>query len=165
MATRELLVGAAVVGSGLNAGLFWAYQTSVVPALRRAADTTYLEAFQHINVAIENPAFLVVFTGTPLVLVAATVATGNPFTSRPAALLAAASVASIVGVIGVTVLRNIPLNERMAALDLTTATDVAAHGLRTSVEAAWARWNTVRTVAAVVSFGLAVAAAVGVVRS
>jgi uncharacterized membrane protein len=162
---RHVLLGAALVGTGLNAGLLWAYQTSVVPALRQVADVTYLEAFQRINVAIENPVFGAVFAGTPIVLVAATAAVGNPLRSRPAALLAAASAVFAVGVLGVTAARNLPLNDRMASVDLAIASDEAVRQVRHAVESSWARWNGVRAFAAVASFGLAVAAAVDGTRA
>ena len=165
MSAGGAVVGAAVVGAGLNAGLFWAYQTSVAPAFREVADRTYLEAFQRINVAILNPVFGVVFVGTPLALVAATAAAGNPLRTRPAALLAASAAVFVVGVLGVTGARNVPLNDRMAKVDLATATDVELHDVRSAVEAPWNRWNVVRTVASAGAFVLAVAAAIDGVRA
>jgi uncharacterized membrane protein len=146
----------------LNAGLFWAYQTSVVPAFASVADRTYLEAFQRINLAIQNPVFGVVFAGTPVVLVAATVAVGNPLRSRPAALAAVATAMFVVGVLGVTVARNVPLNDRMASVELAAASDVELHSLRTAVQGPWARWNAIRTVAAVGAFVFAVGSLVDV---
>ena len=51
--------------AGLLAGVFFAYATSMMPALRAMDDDTFLTVMNKINVVIVNPVFLVVFLGAP----------------------------------------------------------------------------------------------------
>lgn len=61
-ATDAILI-AALVMSGLIAGTYYAYASSVMLALRKTGDRTFIEVMQKINVAIENPIFLLTFLG------------------------------------------------------------------------------------------------------
>jgi len=63
----------------------------------------------------------------------------------------------LVGVIGVTITRNVPLNDRLAAVDASGPEGAAVWDdyLRR-----WTLWNHVRTVGALVSFGLFVLAVI-----
>ena len=54
------------IGSGLMAGLFFAFSAFVMTALARLPGSQGIAAMQSINVAILNPVFFVVFFGTPL---------------------------------------------------------------------------------------------------
>ncbi|MDO6434734.1 DUF1772 domain-containing protein [Flavitalea sp. BT771] len=144
--------------SGLMAGLFFAYACSVNPGLGRLSDASYLAAMQSINRAILNPVFLIVFTGTALLL---PVSTWRIF-ERPASLpfyyLLAASVIYVVCVFGFTMIGNVPLNDRLDAFDLSAASPEALARMRTDFEGPWNAWHLVRTIAATLSFLLAVMA-------
>ena len=59
MNTNILLV--ATLGSGLMAGLFYAWSISVTPGLAKIEDEHYLQAFQKMNRAIINPLFIIPF--------------------------------------------------------------------------------------------------------
>lgn len=52
------------LGSGLMAGVFFAFSTSVMKALDQLPPNESIAAMQSINVAIINPLFLSVFLGT-----------------------------------------------------------------------------------------------------
>ncbi len=54
----------ALVGSGLVAGLFFAYSNSVMPALAKMPSPQGITAMNYINVVIQNPLFFTVFMGT-----------------------------------------------------------------------------------------------------
>jgi uncharacterized membrane protein len=56
----------AAVGSGLVAGLLFAFSTAVMTSLARLPAEHGMRAMQHINLVILNPLFLVAFTGTAL---------------------------------------------------------------------------------------------------
>ena len=71
-------------------------------------------------------------------------------------LLSTASVVYIIGVFGVTMLRNVPLNDMLAAFDLKAAAASDIARLRFSFEQPWLMWHNVRTVASVVCLLLAV---------
>ncbi len=61
----------AALGCGLMAGVFFAFSAMVMPGLRRATPEEGMAAMRAINIAVVNPAFLLVFLGTAAVSVAA----------------------------------------------------------------------------------------------
>src|SRR5262245_36392840 len=66
-----IVLGAAVIGMGLLAGLFYAFDVAVMPGLTGADDRTLVDAMQHMIDAIENPAFFLTFLGAPVLAVVA----------------------------------------------------------------------------------------------
>ena len=54
----------AALGSGLIAGLYFAFSTAVMPALANLPEEQGIAAMQKINAAILNPLFLLLFFGT-----------------------------------------------------------------------------------------------------
>lgn len=152
-----MLPGAATLAAGLMAGLFYAYSCSVNPGLHRLPDAGYLAAMQSINRAILNPVFLSVFLGTALLLPLATWASYGTGTNPRFWLMLAAAVCYGVGTFGITMGGNVPLNEALDAFPLDNATAGQLAEYRTRFEMPWNRLHTIRTVAAVLAFGLAVA--------
>ncbi|MFD0539987.1 DUF1772 domain-containing protein [Actinomadura luteofluorescens] len=62
---------AALISTGLMAGLFTGFAYAVMPGLNRSSDRTLIEAMQGINKAILNPAFMLPFMGSiPLIALA-----------------------------------------------------------------------------------------------
>lgn len=130
---------------GLSAGLFFAFSVSVMPGLRAVSDSAFVSAMNSINRAILNPVFFLVFVGS---LLAPGVTAVLAFLEGDAGWLwVAATTVYLVGVLGVTGAVNVPLNEALAKNDN-----------RVAFEARWVRFNTVRTVANIVAFGLALVA-------
>lgn len=158
MTARALLTGTGIVMVGLMAGLFFGWMVSVIPGLSRIGDNNYIATMQSINVAIVNPAFVIPFMLTPLVLASAGVLEYRAGNQRRAWLLGLAAATYATGVLGVTVGGNIPLNNTLDAFDLNNATTSEAAEQRTSYEGPWNRWHLGRTVANAVSLALAVAA-------
>jgi len=64
MSALAFLTLGAALGSGLIAGVFFAFSTFVMPALARLAPAQGVAAMQAINVAVLNRWFLGVFVGT-----------------------------------------------------------------------------------------------------
>ena len=113
---------------------------------------------QSINRAIQNPVFFISFLGTPVLLSVSTWMQYNqPIPVRFWLLLAATGV-YIVGVIGVTALGNIPLNEALNSfsIDRASANEIAAQ--RTHFEGPWNTWHAIRTIAAIGSLILVIMA-------
>ncbi len=65
----------------------------------------------------------------------------------------------MIGVLGVTIGRNVPLNDALDAFDLEGSDSQAVSSRRETYESPWNRWHSVRTLANLVSFVLASAAA------
>jgi len=156
---ETVLLGVSIIATGLMSGLWYGWAVSVIPGTRRVADANYVDAMRHINRAIINPAFLVPFIGIPLLIVVAAVVQFRSGDARRGWLLAVAAAVYVVGVLGVTARRNVPLNDALDAFDLE-GSDADAIGVRRrTYEAPWNRWHYVRTGANVVSFVLAATAA------
>ncbi|MFI6118089.1 DUF1772 domain-containing protein [Kitasatospora sp. NPDC051164] len=141
-AAGPLLVGA-TVAMGLMAGLFFAFDVSVMPGLAAGDDRTYVTAMQHINKSIENGMFGLVFVG-------AFAATGlaawlqHKAGRRQAALWAAAATVLYVVALLVTMGVNIPLNNQLAAAgDPSQIQDLAA--VRAKFADTWVPVNMLRT--------------------
>lgn len=144
--------------TGLMAGLFFAWSCSVIPGLARLPDAGYLAAMQAMNRAILNPLFLAAFIGTLLLLPLSTILHyGRPAPARFWLLLAAAIVYA-VGVFGVTMAGNVPLNETLDAFNLgsASASDLAAQ--RAAFERPWNDLHLIRTWASTLSLLLAIIA-------
>ncbi|WP_017624607.1 anthrone oxygenase family protein [Nocardiopsis chromatogenes] len=149
---------AALLATGVYAGLFFAFTVGVMPGLRGVGAQVFVGAMQSINRAIVNPVFLVVFLGAPvLALVTAVSATGA---GGVAAVAAWAAFALVAAVFVVTVALNIPLNDALEAAGPVEGTE--AEAARRAFEAPWVRWNAVRTVLSAAGAAcLAVSVAVG----
>lgn len=136
-----LVTLAALLATGLAAGVFYAYATSVMLALDRLPPQQAIDAMRTINVAILNPAFFASFLGAAVLLPAATILTWLAGPASAATLLLAASLAYGLGTFGVTVAVNVPLNDALGQLPPSStepAADWAAFARR------WNRWNRVR---------------------
>lgn len=155
MTFYQLVQIASVLLTGLAAGLFYSYACSVTGALGKLPDREYILTFQSINTAILNAWFFHSFMGSLVVLPLATwlsYRTGVHFSFW---LLLSATAVYVIGVFGVTVLGNVPLNNMLDRFNMETATPQDIASLRERFEAPWNKLNLIRTVAAVLSFLLA----------
>lgn len=143
------------VGSGLAAGVFFAFSTFVMPALARLPADQGVAAMQAINVAAINRWFMGVLFGTALACVALAVAPllGGRVPGRWLVLGGAA--VYLAGIVVVTAVFNVPRNDALAAVP---AGGPAAAALWARYLAEWTAWNHVRTAAGVVATALLVAA-------
>ena len=108
----------AALGSGLMAGLFFIFSVCIMTALGRLAPASGIAAMQSINVIILNGMFLSVFMGTALL----TLALDRRLVPRLGAVRrdaacwpAACSI--LIGIIGVTMFFNVPMNDALAAVN------------------------------------------------
>jgi uncharacterized membrane protein len=138
----------AALGSGLMAGLFFAFSTSVMSALGRMPPPAGISAMQSINVTILNPVFFAVFFGTALMSIVLIAGALAGWSDMSAAALLAGGVLYLAGCMAVTMVFNVPLNNALAA----TAADSAEGAVIWSrYLAEWVPWNHVRTVACLAS--------------
>jgi uncharacterized membrane protein len=121
--TKALTI-AALVGSGLMAGLFFAFGTAVMSSLAKLPAGQGAHAMNIINSRIQNPLFLLIFLGTALVcLVLAVMSFIGDAPGRWWRL--AGAVLYLAGVMVVSFAINIPLNDSLAAVDPNTAAGAA----------------------------------------
>jgi uncharacterized membrane protein len=134
--------------TSLLAGVFFGYAVSVNGGLGRLSDRSYVAAMQSINIVILNPLFLTTFMGPVLLLPLLTFLHWN---QPDQLLLLAASVVYVLGVFGITAGGNVPLNERLAKLDLKSASEKDVEEARKAFEKSWNRLHTLRTLAAILA--------------
>jgi len=146
----------AVLLTGLMAGLFYSYACSVTGALAKLPDREYVMTFQSINTAILNGWFFAGFMGSLIFLPLATLLSYRWGIQFSFWLLLLATVLYAIGVFGVTIFGNVPLNNMIARFNLNAATPENILSLRERFEAPWNKLNLIRTVAAALSFLLAV---------
>jgi uncharacterized membrane protein len=115
----DVLTAATTVGSGLLAGVFFAFSAFVMSGLRRLPDAAGANAMRSINVTAERPPLMIALFGVSalcFVIVVRALATW----SRPGSgWLLAGAILTVVGALGVTVAVNVPLNDRLAAGTVT----------------------------------------------
>jgi uncharacterized membrane protein len=150
---REVVLIAATLTMGLMAGVFAIFSNAIMPGLHKTDDRTFVAAFQSIDRAIINPAFMVTFL-SPLALTA--LATLLHLTDEGRPLLPWIVVAFVLYllVFVITIRVNVPRNNEIkAAGDVDRLTD--PHTVRERFdEARWVRWNHARAFASIVAFGL-----------
>ena len=155
--TLFTLTFAAAIGSGLVAGIFFAFSTFVMAALGRIPPEQGIAAMQSISITVLNPAFLTAFLGTGVVCVALAAGSYVWWGEASGKLLLAASLIYLVGCIGVTMVCNVPLNDALAAVRPNTPEAAAVWSNYLTL---WTNWNHLRTVAPLLSAILFMAALV-----
>jgi len=140
--------------TGLVAGLFYSYDCSVVKGLRSVGDNVYLQTFQSINRAIQNPYFFISFMGCLLMLPITTIFGYKGLNSTGFYLILSATIIYFTGVFGVTVAGNIPLNEQLNSFSIIDADPESVSQMRKSFERPWNLFNTIRTWTSILCFGL-----------
>lgn len=159
MELAPTLLGLGVVVTGLVSGLLYGWAVSVIPGTRQIPDAAYVDTMQNVNREIINPLFVLPFMGVPVLLGIAAWAQFRAGDSRRGWLLLSAAGTYAVGVLGVTIGGNIPLNDALDRFDLAGAGAAQLDERRHSYETPWNRWHGLRTVASVGAFGLVAAAA------
>lgn len=136
---------ATALGCGLVAGVFFAFSTFVMPALKRLLPAHGIAAMQSINKLAVTPAFMTALFGTAVACLGLVAWAAISLGERPTALMLAGGTLYIVGTIEVTLACNIPLNDGLATLRPQSAD---AAGRWDGYVSKWTAWNHVRAVAA-----------------
>ena len=135
---------AAALCSGLMAGLFFVFSAFMMTALARLGAPQGIAAMQSVNVAILNPLFLMVFMGTAVLSLVTAVGAIWNWSAAGSGWTLAGSLLYLVGIILVTMVFNVPLNDALAAVDPASGEGATIWERYLDV---WVKWNHVRTVA------------------
>lgn len=147
-----VLAGVTAALTAINAGVFFAFSTFVVPAARRLPPAEAVHAFQAMNRQVPRSLYLPVFLLSGVGGLATAIAA---FAVVGSGVLAFGGLVAFVALL-VSVAINIPRNT-----ELDAATDAEATAAWTRYVGAWALGNHVRTVLCVLATGLLVAGLVG----
>ena len=147
----DIVLGAAVIAMGLLAGLFYAFDVAVMPALTAADDRTLVDAMQQMIDKIENPAFFLTFLGAPALAAVALFQARRSGAAKTAGWIVAGLAFYTVTVV-VTVAFHFPLNDELKeAGDADRIENLAA--VRDDFVTPWVAWDIVRTLATTAAFG------------
>ena len=143
-----LAVAAGAVAAGVSSGMMFVFSAGAMRGLSRLPEAEAVRAMQAINVSVINPLFLGVFIGTgPFLAVLAGLDLYGGTHNR---YLLAGTLVYVVGVVAVTILGNVPLNDRLAAVDTTKM----GPGTWARYARPWLRYNHTRALAGAVSAAL-----------
>jgi uncharacterized membrane protein len=134
--------------TALITGLYFGYSVSVNGGLHRLNDSEYVKAMQSINAVIQNPLFFVSFFG-PIILLPLAAFLQRDANSMQFALLLASSALYIAGSFALTIVGNVPLNQRLAKFDASKASDNEIAQARAGFEKPWNRLHAIRTIASI----------------
>jgi len=146
----QVLTVSATLGAGLAAGVFFAFSSFVMAGLARLPPAQGIAAMQAINLTAVTPLFMTVLFGTALACAGVAVHSILTWNQNGSVLLVAAAALYIVGIIVVTIVFNVPLNDALAAVspDSQEGADLWIRYL-----ASWNAWNHVRTLAGLAALG------------
>ena len=146
-----LLTLVAALGSGLAGGIFFAFSSFIMKALARVPPARGIAVMQSINLTVLNVWFFAVFFGTGACCLVLGISSLFRWEKPGAGYLLTGSLLYLVGTIIVTIACNVPLNDALAAVDLSS-TD--AGRVWTDYLKKRTAWNHLRTGAALAAAAL-----------
>jgi uncharacterized membrane protein len=141
--TASTLVAA--LGSGLIGGAFFAFSAFVLEALARLPARSGISAMQSLIAEIKTSLFLAVFFGTAALAALLGIAAPLRWSEPGALYLLIGSLLYLNGPFGVTLLKNVPLNTKLATMKPESA---EASRYWDEFRASWGLWNHVRWIGA-----------------
>ena len=139
---------AAGISSGLVAGVFQSFSDFIMRSLAATRPESGIEAMQMINRKVYRSYFLVMLMGMAPVSLALTVCAQLHLAGPAATWITAGTAIYLIGVFSVTMLGNVPMNNRLDNMDpfAEQATDYwETYGV------VWTRWNHARTLGSLVT--------------
>ncbi len=131
----------------LTAGFLLAFAAVVMPGIRNLSDKEFIGSFRVIDRTIQNnqPVFMLMWVGSIIAIIISTALGMGELEGVALKLLILALIIYLTGVHLPTVIINIPLNNKLQALDVDTMTEEAIKEARENFEPRWNRWNLSRT--------------------
>ncbi len=152
-----ILLQFAILAYALVGGVFLAFSDFIMRSLSLTGGVGGVEAMQVINREVFRWVFMALFLGMAAVSLLVAVYGGIFVGGGSGTIMMIAGLAYLVGCFGVTVRFNVPMNEALAGMDLSSEA-TRAYWTGTYLPR-WTFWNTVRTLAcgassALLLFGL-----------
>lgn len=138
----------AALGTGLVAGVFFAFSNFIMKALATVPADHAISVMQSINITVINPFFMTILFGSAAACGGLFIFALRSLRQPGSGWLISGSILYVVGSILVTAIFNVPLNDRLAAIHSGTAagTQQWAAYLRD-----WTTWNHVRAICALLA--------------
>ncbi|MEO0369685.1 MAG: anthrone oxygenase family protein [Pseudomonadota bacterium] len=138
----SLLTLVAVLGTGLMAGVYFAFSVFIMPALAELTPPTAAAAMNAINRVILKTIFIPIFFISSLNVLILGIIAPSWFTLSSAALY-------LLGMTVCTAAFNVPLNNNLRDAAARDLEQIWSHYL-----VVWTRWNHVRTISSVLACAL-----------
>ncbi len=131
----------------LVAGFLLAFAVVAMPGLKSLNDREFIRAFQVIDGVIQNrqPIFMVVWIGSVVALLTSAVLGIGQLDGYERMLIICAALVYMLGVQLPTFTINVPLNNKLQALEVDTMNETRQKAARDDFEPRWNRWNAIRT--------------------
>ena len=143
-----IVLAAAAIGSGLVAGIFFAFSTFIMTSFARIPPEQGIAAMNSINLTIVRSPFMLLFVPTAaLCLVIAAFAFLHWRGGLSVWMLAGAALYLLASFLS-TIVFNVPMNDALAKV---SGSGAEATALWTSYVKDWTWWNHVRTVASLLA--------------
>ena len=143
----------------LVAGFLLTFAIVVMPGIKALPDREFIRAFQVMDGVIQNnqPFFMAVWVGSVLTLNVSAIFGIWQLDDISRIILLLSAFVYIIGVQLPTITTNVPLNNRLQAVDASSKDNVLLKQARKEFESKWNFWNALRTVlASLVSVSLMV---------
>lgn len=141
-----MLIVAALLGSALIGGVFFAFSSFVMKALGRVPSSEGIRAMQSINVVVINPVVMGAFIGTAVLSVIIVVASAGNWNGTMPHWFLVGGLHYVIGTFLVTAFGNVPLNNR-----LESVSPEIGDQFWTQYLSKWSFWNHIRTTAAMIA--------------
>jgi uncharacterized membrane protein len=134
----------------LVAGLVFSFAVVVMPGIGSLDDRGFIRGFQVIDGVIQKnqPLFMLVWLGSIVAVLASLVIGFRQLDGIERLLLIFAGALYLLFVHLPTFTINVPLNNKLQALDVDSADDASLGEARRDFESRWMLWNSIRTVCA-----------------
>ena len=134
------------IGTGILAGLFFSFSTFIMEALGKISSESGMNAMKSINRTILNPLFGVIFFGTALMTLFLLITSLFNSEWNGRTYIFSGSLLYLVGIFLVTIIFNVPLNNR---LERTDSSNYSSQQMWKIYIKKWTIWNHIRTITAV----------------
>ncbi|MBV2358413.1 DUF1772 domain-containing protein [Thalassococcus sp. CAU 1522] len=152
-----------ILAYALVGGVFLAFSDFLMRSLARTGGSGGIDAMQVINREVFRWVFMALFLGLAPVSLLIAGYGGILVDGGAGVLMTAAGLSYLVGCFGVTVAVNVPMNDALSRMD-ATGPDAHEYWSGTYLPR-WTLWNTVRTLACVLSAALLLSAVLRLARS
>lgn len=146
----QIVVVLSTLLCSLVAGFLLAFAIVVMPGIKALPDREFIRAFQVMDGIIQNnhPLFIIVWVGSVLTLMVSAVFGLWQLDGIARIMLLLATFVYIVGVQLPTLTINVPLNNRLQTVDVTSPDRLRQKQARDNFESRWNFWNVFRTILA-----------------
>lgn len=141
----DILLVIIILQIGLTSGLLFIFAFAVNPGLARLSEEEYFRAMKYINIVILNPIFFLVFMGPLITMPILTYMSWND--SSMFILIPISTILYLLGVLLITAIKNVPLNNKLEKLNSTEF-----KGVFIWYRKPWNFWHNIRTFFSMISF-------------